>query len=332
MFIETEKRKMPENIKEEYNLLRYGAGAVVLEENIIKLTGKDTLDFIHRVSTNDVKGLMPGAKIRTLFLNDKGRFVDRTIFLYITDFFWLVGQNDPDKKLLSWINKYIITEDIKTEDLTNDYKVITITGQQSASYLSLIFGQEFTSLDDKNLIVTQTSGFDTVLFRCVEKGQTFYKVIVKSNQYNQFVEYLNANKSVFDFGFVSDEAFKYYCILHGLPGRNEITLEFNPHEVGLTDEISFTKGCYIGQEVIARLDTYDKVQKKLIGVKIEANMPEKSYDIYNSGEFAGIITSGINVDGEFYGLAVVKKKYLDDNPLYISYEGKEVEIAVRNFD
>ncbi|MGK9368066.1 CAF17-like 4Fe-4S cluster assembly/insertion protein YgfZ [Melioribacter sp. Ez-97] len=323
---------MSKNIKEEYNLLRYGAGAVSLDENIIKLSGKDTLDFIQRVSTNDVKGLIPGRKIRTLFLNDKGRFIDRTNFLYITDYFWLIGQNDPDKKLLSWINKYIITEDIKTEDVTDDYKVITIAGQQSASYLSLIFGQEFSSLDDDNLIVTQTSGFDTLLFRSVEKGQSFYKIIVKSNQYKQFAEYLNANKSVFDFGFVNEESFRYFCILHGIPGRNEITMEFNPHEVGLIDEVSFTKGCYIGQEVIARLDTYDKVQKKMIGVKIEADLPVESYDIYSSDEFAGIITSGINVDGELYGLAVVKKKYLDGNPLYISYEGKEFEIAIRNFD
>ncbi len=331
MFIGT-NNNLTKNINEEYKLLCYGAAAVSLEENIIKVEGKDTLDFIHRISTNNLKDLIPGKKINTLFLNDKGRIIDRTVILYLTDFFWLIGQPDPDKKLLSWINKYIITEDIKTNDVTSDYKIITVTGEQSTSYLSLIFGQEFLSIDDNNLIITQTSGFDTVLFRNVEKGNTLYKIVIKSNQYKQFCEYLHANKSAFDFGFVSEDAFKYYCILHGIVGRNEVTMDFNPHEVGLTGEISFTKGCYIGQEVIARLDTYDKVQKKLVGIKIGTEIAEKSYEVYNAGELAGIVTSGINVGGKFYGLAVIKKKYLNDTPLYINHEGEEIEIELRNID
>ncbi|MGK9477486.1 CAF17-like 4Fe-4S cluster assembly/insertion protein YgfZ [Melioribacter sp. OK-6-Me] len=331
MFIGTNNH-LTKNINEEYKLLYHGAGAVSLEENITKLEGKETLDFLHRISTNNLKDLIPGKKINTLFLNDKGRFIDRTVLLYITDFFWLIGQHDPDKKLLNWINKYIITEDIKAEDVTSEYKIITVTGEQSASYLSLIFGQEFHLIDDNNLIITQTSGFDTILFRNVEKGNTLYKIVIKSNQYKQFCEYLLENKSAFDFGFVSEDAFKYYRILHGIVGKNEITMDFNPHEVGLTGEISFTKGCYIGQEVIVRLDTYDKVQRKLVGIKIEAEIPDKSYEVYNADELAGIITSGINVEGKFYGLAVIKKKYLNDTPLYIKHKGEEFEIELRKID
>ncbi len=72
-------------------------------------------------------------------------------------------------------------------------------------------------------------------------------------------------------GFAAYETFR---IARGIPdiGR-ELTNDFNPFEVGLRDAISMTKGCYIGQEVIARLDTYQKVKRKLVGILFAETCP-----------------------------------------------------------
>ena len=74
---------------------------------------------------------------------------------------------------------------------------------------------------------------------------------------------------------------------------NELNDSVNPHEAGLLSEISFSKGCYIGQEVIARLDTYDKVQRKLKGIIIEGDCDcQSGMNLYDTTENeVGLITS-----------------------------------------
>jgi folate-binding protein YgfZ len=71
---------------------------------------------------------------------------------------------------------------------------------------------------------------------------------------------------------VGTEALEMVRIEQGVPVQgNELNEDANPLEAGLLDHISFNKGCYIGQEVVARLDTYDKVQRKLVGVSWNEN-------------------------------------------------------------
>jgi folate-binding protein YgfZ len=69
------------------------------------------------------------------------------------------------------------------------------------------------------------------------------------------------------FRFTGEAAYSMYAVEQGIPrAPYEINEDYNPHEINLAGDVSFTKGCYIGQEVIARLDTYDKVQKRLMGI------------------------------------------------------------------
>ena len=68
--------------------------------------------------------------------------------------------------------------------------------------------------------------------------------------------------------------------------------EFNPLEAGLKEFVSFTKGCYVGQEVVARLDTYDKVQKRLVGLQWDADSaPERGAKLVLDGKQVGVVTS-----------------------------------------
>ena len=79
------------------------------------------------------------------------------------------------------------------------------------------------------------------------------------------------------------KAYEIFRIKNGIPKfPNELNDEFNPHEVNLSCDVSPDKGCYIGQEVIARLQTYDKVQKKMKGLLIPSDMlPERDTEIIN---------------------------------------------------
>ena len=89
------------SFKEEYNTVKNGSAVRINSDAvIIQLEGKDTLEFLHRVSTNSVKDLKPFEKKNTLFLNAKGRFIDRTTLINLENYFLLIGNLDEVKNFL----------------------------------------------------------------------------------------------------------------------------------------------------------------------------------------------------------------------------------------
>lgn len=310
--------KMFTSFEKEYRSITKGVGVRSLAGNVIlKFTGDDVLDFLHRVSTNDVKNLGVFKHKNTLFTNEKGRLIDRTTLMKIGDYFLLAGSPDPDEKLKNWIEKYIIMEDIKVEDVSNNYTIFELYGGQTNSFMTMLCGEKINDLDGENITIGETGSIKTYITKLMGVNNIDkYWIIVDAKNATELVKYLKENKSAFDINFIGDEVFEYFRIQNGIPkSPNEINANYNPHEVNLIKEVSFTKGCYIGQEVIARLDTYDKVQRNMKGIKLQL---DKSFElpiqlIDAEGGEAGEITSLIkSKQNEFYiGLALVRKKSLE---------------------
>jgi folate-binding protein YgfZ len=101
----------------------------------------------------------------------------------------------------------------------------------------------------------------------------------------------------------------------------EITTDSNPLEVHLRTQMNFTKGCYVGQEVIARLDTYKKVQRKLCRVRVAGTLrSQERYRILFEGEEVGRLTSHISdpkEDSGSIGLALVKSTFANVGARYL---------------
>lgn len=104
-------------------------------------------------------------------------------------------------------------------------------------------------------------------------------------------------------------SYESWRIYNGIPAaEREIVQEYNPLELSLRDWISFTKGCYIGQEVIARLDTYNKVQRALFRFRTRHTIVEHETLCDDAGAIVGKITSTVKNGGDHLGLAVIKTK------------------------
>ncbi len=331
--------KVINNFKEEYNSLRYGVGIRIINPVVFQLKGKDTLDFLHRISTNDLKNMQVSEKRNTLFLNEKGRLIDRTTLLKMDDYFILIVLHDTTKKLFNWINKYIITEDIETEDVSSSYVIAEIIGPQADSYLTMIFNEPVDSLNERihslneNKIITITNDnlqFNLFLHKEIN-GLNIYKILLEKKYFNYFIDYVLENKSIFDLNFVGEDAYQVYRVEMGIPDAAEINMNFNPHEINLLNEVSFTKGCYIGQEVVARLETYDKVQRKLCGVVFENDENFLPGEITNTAEEdAGVITSIVNSEllNKKIGLAVIRKKFLDKQDFECILNQKKINLII----
>jgi len=148
------------------------------------------------------------------------------------------------------------------------------------------------------------------------------------------IEYLTGSKGPYDFSLVGEYAYNLYRIEKGFPtAKGELKDKYNPHDVGLLNYVDFNKGCYIGQEVIARLDTYQKVQRFLKGIMINSelkdDLPIIMYD--DSGNESGEITSLSYCEKEkkSFGLGFVKKAFADYKELTIkSDKGQKLLVTI----
>jgi folate-binding protein YgfZ len=109
---------------------------------------------------------------------------------------------------------------------------------------------------------------------------------------------------------VTSEQYETYRIQKGIPGHpNEVSLQFNPLEVGLKPLISFTKGCYVGQEVIARLETYQNTQETLRRFVLSVFPGQLPTGLFSEKkEKVGVLTSSTipsQSDEQIYGLGLV---------------------------
>jgi folate-binding protein YgfZ len=125
---------------------------------------------------------------------------------------------------------------------------------------------------------------------------------------------------------VGPRAAEAWRILRGLPASGgELTEEHNPLEAGLWDAVSFTKGCYVGQEVVARLNTYDKVSRVLAGLVLPegAPVPIAGSEVRAGSRPGGAVSSAVVPPGRKapVALAFLKRDLPADAPLEVSIEG-----------
>ena len=303
-------------IDEELNSVKYGVGIYNRSESaVIHMKGTDVLDFLQRISTNDVSKLEPFRYISTLFITEKGRLIDRTILVRTEGDYYLVGGKKNDAVIYRWLDRYIITEDVKIENKTGEHLILDVIGPQAESYLTLICGREVDDLDDNKMheiIIDNTRSF--LLKKTAASGENIYWIITEAKYAEELLDYLLNNRSVFDLSMVGEKAFDYYRVINTVPKYpNEINDDFNPHEAGLINDVSFNKGCYIGQEIVARLDTYDKVQKRIRKIIVDGiNNIEIPAAIYQNGtDLIGIITTLVKADenSHYEGLAFIKSVF-----------------------
>ncbi len=132
---------------------------------------------------------------------------------------------------------------------------------------------------------------------------------------------------------ISNESFEYYRISIGLPAyQKELTESYNPLELNLWKDISFTKGCYVGQEVIARIDAQKKIQRRLCCFQSEVLLdPNVQYIVTADNEDVGKITSNceeIRSTNNSIGLVIVKNKYaLVGTELFIKDSTNKITIT-----
>ena len=274
----------------------------------IRATGEDTLDLLNRISTNEVVSLEPGQGAPTVLTTDRGRILDLITVHNLGDHVLLLTGPEAREQVVEWIDKYTIVEDLELEDITGQTAMLSLMGPQSGALLEALLGVDVHGLARHSSAGASLAGAGADVIRSGLGDLDRFEVIVGAEDVETVWEALIAAGAK-PMGL---EAYDALRIQHGIPehGR-ELGESYNPLEAGLWGSISFTKGCYIGQEVIARLDTYQKVQRHLVFLRLSPGTPVvEGAKLTSNGREVGLVTSLAKHPGtaELIALGYVRKE------------------------
>jgi tRNA-modifying protein YgfZ len=333
----TNGRKVIKNYsstEEELNSLYNGVGLRDISHyGILELKGTDVLDFLHRISTNSLKNLPKEHIARTILTTEKGRIIDIPLIMNFESQQLCICSSYFKQKVTGWLNKYVIADDVSVVDTGDKYVLLELLGPQADSFAVIAGGTTVNNLEVNRFKVIHSDGMLFFLVKFKDKNnRSRYWFISDHDNAKLIVNYLLKNRGLFDFNLIGDEAYKIYRIEQGLPAvPGEISDEYNPHEAGLMDLVDTKKGCYIGHEVIARLDTYDKVQRTLMGIKFpDEQMPSSSDLVDEAGAEAGKITSVVYSPRckSVIGLAYLRRAFAEEGrQLLVKGSSAQAEVS-----
>ncbi len=333
------KFKIFDSYDDELNSLYNGVGLRdISDSGIFELTGKDALDYLHRITTNSLKSLGKDNLAKTIFTTEKGRIIDTATILNFEDYQLLFCSSVFKDKVKSWVDKYIIMDDVRIADIKGKYSLLELIGPQAESFMTLVCGSAVDEVEANKFKSVMSEGILFTLARIIEKdGSQKFWILSSPENSVKLVDFMLNNKGIFDFNLIGEDAYNCYRIIKGIPlTPNELNDQFNPHEANLLNLVSTTKGCYIGQEVIARLETYDKVQKQLKGVSFnEPVIQDSRLNLFDeNGSDAGIVTS-VSFSakcGKHIGLAYIRRDFSESGTLLVAKDGNgnNYKAAVEN--
>ena len=241
----------------------------------LRAAGADALDLLNRLSTNRVDHLPPGHGAPTILTTDRGRILDLLTVVNAGPYALLLTGPGSPPAVIAWLDKYTIMEDLTVTDITADTAQFTLCGPAAGQLIAaagLADRNQRDTMPPYAALTTNLAGQEIMLIHHPIGELPAWDLLLGDNSAAPAVwETLTAA------GFVpmGQDAWDALMVSKGIPryGR-ELGDDFNPLEAGLIGAIDFAKGCYIGQEVIARLDTYQKVQKHLALLHFPANIPE----------------------------------------------------------
>jgi folate-binding protein YgfZ len=265
---------------EEYAALRAGRGVVDLADwASLTLTGADRQAFLHNFCTNDIKRLVPGQSCEAFFTNVKGKILGHGLVTCRSEELVVIGVPGQVPRLLEHLDRYVIREDVQLRDSTSERHFLLLAGTGRA--------HEYFS---QSLACSTPPAIPARFFSWKLISDNSGLVELSPQEPTSMLAAFGGHGLM----LVGPPAFHAVRIEFGTP---LFGIDFDegsfPQEVGRDSQaISFTKGCYLGQETVARIDALGHVNQHLVGARFSAEEPPKTgTELIHAGRTVGHVTS-----------------------------------------
>lgn len=269
-----------EDLKTYEHIRSGGSGFYEQKRGLIAVWGKEAVQFLDGMITNDMKTLEGGQQMLAAFPNAQGRLLAVVRVLKQDERFLFETEEATREKVFQNLFRFTFAGDFFVEDLSDKYKYFSITGSEPRAVAT---GFQFGSTNSTDLFIED------------DKADDFRAELVSTDLAN-----------------ITDRLYETLRIESGIPkygvDMDETTIV---PELGLYGLISYNKGCYIGQEIIARIHFRGHVAKRLTGLVLTDRLIElglMSRDIKNAGRITSFTFSPKL--GKTVALAFVRYDYL----------------------
>jgi folate-binding protein YgfZ len=304
----------------QYRLLREEAGFVDrTPRGKLEVTGAEAAEFLQGQLTNDVEALAPGAGCYAALLDRKGHMqADLRVLRPAPERFWLDTEPVATEAVSRHLGMYRVGRDVEVADVGRDWAILSVIGPAAAEATGVgAVPPEHSQLppgDDGRIAVGTAEGVDLLV------------PAAAAERVRDALSRAGAPE-------VSEEAAEILRVEAGRPRfGNEMTGETIPQEAGITERaVSFTKGCYIGQETVARLHYKGKPNRHLRGLRLSA--PAASGDSIRLGdrELGRVGTAVLSPAHGPIALAIVRREASPGDTVEVGERGSPAEVVVVPF-
>jgi folate-binding protein YgfZ len=240
----------------------------------IRVTGEDRARLIHAMSTNQVQGLAPGSGVYAFFLNAQGRVLADANIFALEDALLIDCEPEARERLRDHIDRYIIADDAYVEDVTEALSATAVEGPEARSVLA---AAGVSLPDQPHGIAPSGDGYIAQTTRAAADGYWFFG---GSPALNGLPE-------------ADSAAVEAVRLEHGRPVYGVDFSDANiAHETRQMHALHFSKGCYLGQEIVERVRSRGHVNRQLVPLRIEATtVPERGTKVTHEGREVGEVTS-----------------------------------------
>ena len=266
------------------------------------MRGQDRAALLQRLSTNDVARLKPGQGARTVLTTPIGRIIDVLTVHALEDALLIVcspGQGGP---VWAHLKKNIFFNDqVSLEAAGRSHGQLALYGPAAAAVLEQLSGAALSGLRLQHTSIIELAGVQMLAARREPIGGASWTLYPPAEQLDAVRDALVAAGAVpIDAGTLD-----VLRVEHGYAafGR-ELSQEYIPLETGLLDAVSFTKGCYVGQEIIARMESRGRLAKVLRGLKLTTDHRQPTTDqntLVVGGQSSVVVPAKLEVDGKEAG-------------------------------
>jgi folate-binding protein YgfZ len=252
--------------------------------------------------------LQPGQGRETAFVTSTARIIDLVSAFATEDAIWLITSPERFAILAGWLPRFVFfTDDVQFSDEGDHFALLSLLGPKSGELLTKVgagamVGQESIKGAHRLMEVAAIQGVRVAVGGgLVGKGYTL--IVPADGAATVWNALRQAGAEA-----MGEAVWESLRIEQGRPAADrEITESHNPLEAGLWEAISFNKGCYIGQEIIARLDTYQKLKQQLWGLRLSAPV-QPNTPLQVEGKQVGTVTSVTTTPEGPFALGYIRTK------------------------
>lgn len=293
----------------------------------IRVKGKNSSDFLQKITSNDINKLYPGRAQYSLILSPKGTILDDIIVYMIDNEEYLLVVNAGNKdKILSWMEENR-PKNLEIEDQSGSLILLALQGPLSESVLQPFVKEKLSELKYYHFCITKIFETKVILSRTGYTGEDGFEIFIPNSKAKDFWEYFIENPNILPCGLGARDTLR---IEMGYPlYGHEIDENTTPWEANLSFVVKLEKSYdFIGKKAL--IESKDKKNKFLIAFELlENGIPRQGYEIFYNNEKIGWVTSGTfsPILKKGIGMGYLRKE-VEKNNLEVVIRDKRVKIKI----